>query len=146
MIGHNTEKGDSRPFAQALARLRDAGLRPTRQRLALARLLFEQGNRHLTAEGLHGEALAAGVCVSLATIYNALHQFTGAGLLRQVVVDGAKTYFDTNVSDHHHFFVEDEGVLLDIPGQGIEVSGLPSAPAGLAPRRVDVIVRVGRKG
>ncbi len=145
MDERNTECTETRPFAQALSRLRNAGLRPTRQRLALARLLFEQGDRHLTAEGLHAEALAAGVCVSLATIYNTLHQFTTVGLLRQVVVDGAKTYFDTNIAEHHHFFIEDDAVLMDIPGSGVQVCGLPPAPDGMTPRRVDVIVRVGRK-
>jgi Fur family iron response transcriptional regulator len=136
---------EDRPYAQALARLRGAGLRPTRQRLALARLLFDEPERHVTAETLHAEALAAGIRVSLATIYNTLHQFTDAGLLRRVVVDGAKTYFDTNVSEHHHFFVEDEGMLLDIPAGGITVTGLPPTPAGLERKRVDVVVRVARK-
>lgn len=136
---------DERPYAQALQRLRAAGLRPTRQRLALVKILFEQGDRHVTAEVLHGEALGAGVRVSLATIYNALHQFTDAGLLRQVVVDGARTYFDTNIDDHHHFYLEEDGTLMDIPGDGITVSGLPDAPAGHAARRIDVIVRIARK-
>ncbi len=136
---------EDRPFARALARLRAAQLRPTRQRLALTRLLFDDHDRHVTAETLHAEALAAGVRVSLATIYNTLHQFTDAHLLRRVVVDGAKTYFDTNVSDHHHFYIEDEGTLLDIPAGGITVAGLPPPPAGLEPKRVDVVVRVSRK-
>jgi Fur family iron response transcriptional regulator len=133
---------EQRPFTEAVERLRAAGLRPTRQRLALWKLLFSGGDRHVTAEALQSEAAAAGVRVSLATIYNALHQFTDAGLLRQVVVDGEKTYFDTNISDHHHFFVEGEGRLEDIPGQGVKVLGLPDAPAGLGVDRVDVIVRL----
>src|SRR6202795_1491326 len=99
--------GGSRPFTNALERLRTAGLRPTRQRLALARLLFEKGDRHVTAEQLHGEAQATSVQVSLATVYNTLHQFIAAGLLREVVVDPGRSYFDTNVSDHHHFFHEE---------------------------------------
>ena len=136
--------GSERPFGWAIEQLRGAGLRPTRQRLALAKLLFAGMDRHVTAEGLHAEALAAGARVSLATIYNSLHQFTQAGLLRQVVVDGARTYFDTNVGDHHHFFLEEEGRLLDIPGGGVTVCGLPEPPAGCAPTRVDVIVRVKR--
>src|SRR5690349_22383150 len=98
-----------RPYAELLHRLRAAGLRPTRQRLALARLLFEKGDRHVTAEQLHGEALGAAVPVSLATVYNTLHQFIGAGLLREVVVSPGRSYFDTNVTDHHHFFYEDDG-------------------------------------
>lgn len=136
---------EERPYGWALQRLRMAKLRPTRQRLALARLLFSGCDRHVTAEVLHGEALAQGVRVSLATIYNTLHQFTEASLLRQVVVDGARTYFDTNVGDHHHFFVEEDGLLLDIPGTEIAVSGLPQAPEGCTQGRIDVIVRVHRQ-
>ncbi len=131
-----------RPFANALELLRAAALRPTRQRLALARLLFEQGARHVGAEELHGEALAADVPVSLATVYNTLHQFVDAGLLREVVVSSGRSYFDTNVSDHHHFFYENSGHLLDIPGETINVSNLPAPPDGSAIRRVDVIIRV----
>jgi Fur family iron response transcriptional regulator len=133
-----------RPFANALELLRGAGLRPTRQRLALARLLFDKGDRHVSAEQLHGEALAAAVPVSLATVYNTLHQFIGAGLLREVVVNPGRSYFDTNVSDHHHFFLEESGRLLDIPGDRIDVSNVPAPPAGTAIRRVDVIIRVAR--
>jgi Fur family iron response transcriptional regulator len=125
-----------------LERLRAAGLRPTRQRLALARLLFDGGERHVTAEQLHSEALGAQIPVSLATIYNTLHQFTTAGLLREVVVEPGRSYFDTNADDHHHFFCESSGVLQDIPGQGVVVSGLPLPPAGTAIQRVEVIVRV----
>lgn len=131
-----------RPYAQTLTRLRDAGLRPTRQRLALGRLLFDGGDRHVTAEALHEEAQKAGVSVSLATVYNTLHQFTGAHLLREVVVDSARTYFDTNVSDHHHFFVENSGKLMDIDGKQIAIIGLPDAPEGTGIARVDVIVRL----
>ena len=92
--------------------LRGAGLRPTRQRVALAELLFATGDRHVTAELLHEEALERMVPVSLATVYNTLHQFTEAGLLREVAVEGAKTYFDTNTSNHFHFFCEDSGGLI----------------------------------
>ena len=125
-----------------LQRLRAVGLRPTRQRLALARLLFDAGDRHVTAEQLHGEALAAAIGVSLATVYNTLHQFTDAGLLREVVVEPGRSYFDTNIDDHHHFFSESSGVLQDIPGESVVVSGLPLPPAGTAIQRVEVIVRV----
>ena len=109
----------------------------------LARLLFEQGDRHVTAEQLHGEAVEAAVRVSLATVYNTLHQFIEAGLLREGG-EFRPLYFDTNVSDHHHFFFEDTGRPLDIPGEYVEVSGLPKPPAGAAIRRIDVIIRVGR--
>jgi len=132
----------SRPYAELLQRLRAAGLRPTRQRLALARLLFEKGDRHITADELHAEAEDAGVGVSLATVYNTLNQFTAAGLLREVAVEAGRAYFDTNTSDHHHFFFEEGGRLVDIPAEGLSVEGLPSAPAGAEVARVDVIVRL----
>jgi Fur family iron response transcriptional regulator len=134
----------SRPFTNALELLRAAHLRPTRQRLALAQLLFEQGDRHVTAEQLHGEAVEAAVRVSLATVYNTLHQFIEAELLHEVVVNCGHSYFDTNVRDHHHFFFEDTGRLLDIPGEHVAVSGLPKPPAGAVIRRIDVIIRVDR--
>jgi Fur family transcriptional regulator, iron response regulator len=132
----------ARPFAQAIERLRAVGLRPTRQRLALVRLLFDEGDRHISAEQLHAEAQRVGVRVSLATIYNTLNQFTSAGLLREVVVEAGRSYFDTNTGDHHHFFFEDSGNLQDIPGEQVQVAALPSAPPGTAVRRVDVIVRI----
>jgi len=122
--------------------LREAGLRPTRQRVALAELLFRQGDRHLTAETLHEEAQRNAVPVSLATVYNTLHQFTEAGLLREVAIEGSKTYFDTNTSDHCHFFLESEGALEDIPREMIEINRLPEPPAGMKISRVDVLVRL----
>lgn len=125
-------------------RLRNAGLRPTRQRLALARLLFALGNRHVTAEGLRAEAAASDVKVSLATVYNALNQFTAAGLLREVMVAPERSYFDTNVADHHHFYVETDGALIDIPAGTVSVSGLPAPPPGATVDRIDVVVRVRR--
>jgi Fur family transcriptional regulator, iron response regulator len=125
--------------------LRDANLRPTRQRVALAELLFAKGDRHLTAERLHEEAVSNNVPVSLATVYNTLHQFTEAGMLREVAVEGSKTYFDTNTSNHYHFFYEPDGVLMDIPTDGLNVQGLPEPPEGMAVSRVDVLVRLVRK-
>lgn len=127
-------------------RLRDAGLRPTRQRLALAELLFSKGDRHVSAELLHEEAVAVGVPVSLATVYNTLHQFNQSGLLRAVSVDSTKTYFDTNTSDHHHFFIEEENRVVDVPASHITVSDLPEPPQGMEIARVDVIVRLREKG
>jgi Fur family iron response transcriptional regulator len=127
----------------AVQRLRGAGLRPTRQRAALAELLGS-GHRHLSAESLHQEAQKAGVAVSLATIYNTLHQFTQAGLLREVVVGSGRSYFDTNTGDHQHFYCEDDGTLIDIEGDAIEVAGVPTPPKGTAIDRVDVVVRVKR--
>jgi len=129
---------------QTTARLREAGLRPTRQRMELAGLLFRDGDRHMTAESLHDEALDAGIKVSLATVYNTLHQFTEAGLLRQVVVDAARSYFDTNIGNHQHFYCEDENRLIDIPGDSIEVAGVPAPPKGMQVDRVDVVIRVRR--
>ena len=122
--------------------LRMAGLRPTRQRVALAHLLFASGDRHVTAETLHEEAQARKVPVSLATVYNTLHQFTAAGLLREVAVEGAKTYFDTNTSNHYHFFCEHSGRLMDISTGAISIEGLPEAPEGMTISRVDVLVRL----
>jgi Fur family transcriptional regulator, iron response regulator len=130
--------------AQATGRLRHAGLRPTRQRVELAGVLFADCDRHVTAESLHDEVTKAGVKVSLATVYNTLHQFTEAGLLRQVIVDASRSYFDTNTGDHQHFFLEKEGLLIDIPGETIAVAGVPTPPAGLSVDRVDVVVRVRR--
>ena len=130
------------PSATALARLRSVGLRPTRQRLALARLLLENGDRHITAEQLHGEAVGADIQVSLATVYNTLHQFTEARLLREVVVEPGRSYFDTNATDHHHFFCEADGRLQDIPGEDVRVSGFPLPPLGTEICRVDVIIRI----
>ena len=132
----------SRPYASALERIRAAKLRPTRQRLALARLLFDQDDRHVTAEQLHNEALDARVPVSLATVYITLHQFVAAGLLREVVVHSDRSYFDTNVGDHHHFFHEEDGRLQDIAGEYITMGDLPQPPEGTRVRRVDVIIRV----
>jgi len=131
-----------RPYTEVLERLRGVGLRSTRQRLALAKLLFEGGNRHVTAEILHGEAQAAEIRVSLATVYNTLHQFTAVSLLREIVVDSQRSYFDTNIADHHHLVHEGSGRLEDIPGDQIEVSSMPSPPAGTSVKRVDVIVRI----
>ncbi|MGF1611777.1 MAG: iron response transcriptional regulator IrrA [Kiloniellales bacterium] len=133
---------NERTYSGLIDRLKAAGLRPTRQRLALARLLFDKGDRHITAEQLHGEAMAADVRVSLATIYNSLHQFTSAGLLREVVVSPGRSYFDTNVEDHHHFFHEDKGRLEDIPGHQVAWKHLPEPPDGQRIARVDVIIRL----
>ncbi len=122
--------------------LRKAGLRPTRQRVALASLLFNGEDRHVTAEMLYDEVQARKVPVSLATVYNTLHQFTQAGLLREVAVEGSKTFFDTNTSNHYHFLCEDSGELLDIEHGDIRIEGLPEIPEGMAVSRVDVLIRL----
>lgn len=126
-------------------RLRGHGLRPTRQRIALADLLFAKGDRHLTVEELHEEAVTAGVPVSLATVYNTLHQFTEAGIIRVLAVESSKTYFDTNVSDHHHFFIEGQNEILDIPVSNIVIANLPEPPEGLEISHVDVVIRLRSK-
>ncbi len=133
------------PWRDVKSMLRDVGLRRTRQRMALGWILFGKGDRHVTAEMLYEEATKAKVPVSLATVYNTLHQFTDVGLLRQVAVDGSKTYFDTNVSQHHHFFVEGENDLLDIPDADVVVGRTPIPPEGYEVSRVDVVVRLRRK-
>ena len=131
-----------RPYSQIIESLRSAGLRPTRQRLALTKLLFDGQDRHVTAEMLHGEALAAGVSVSLATVYNSLHQLNKAGLLREIVVEVGRSYFDTNISSHHHIFNEDTRKLTDIAADQIHLIGLPAIADGQEINRIDVILRV----
>jgi Fur family iron response transcriptional regulator len=135
---------DTRPVATIPDMLRQAGLRPTRQRLALGRLLFESGDRHVTAEQLHAEVAALGEHVSLATVYNTLHQFKRAGLVRELAIEGSKAYFDTNTSNHNHFLLESSGELMDIPGDAIRVEGLPEPPEGMKITHVDVVVRLSK--
>ncbi len=134
------------PWHDVKSMLRDVGLRPTRQRMSLGWILFAKGDRHVTAEMLYEEATKAKVPVSLATVYNTLHQFTEVGLLRQVAVDGSKTYFDTNVSEHHHFFVEGDNELVDIAGPEVVVDRTPIAPEGYEIARIDVVVRLRKAG
>ncbi|MBF0248173.1 MAG: transcriptional repressor [Alphaproteobacteria bacterium] len=131
-----------RPYAHVLEQLRGAGLRPTRQRLALAKLLFDNGSRHVTAEMLHDEAQDASIRVSLATVYNTLHQFTDAGLLREIVVDPARSYFDTTTHQHGHFFHEKNGKLEDMPGGEVRLLDMPAPPEGCRITGVDVVVRL----
>ena len=142
---HETLARRGCPVSDLKDKLRHVGLRPTRQRISLGWILFAKGDRHITAEMLYEEAMRARVPVSLATVYNTLHQFTQVGLLRQLAVDGSKSYFDTNVTEHHHFFVEGDEQLIDVPVD-IAVGDLPNAPEGMEIARVDVIVRLRRKG
>ena len=130
------------PSGALIDRLRAVGLRPTRQRMLLGKLLFSGCDRHVTAESLHEEAVKADAHVSLATVYNTLNQFTEAGLLRSVAVDGSKTYFDTNVTDHHHYYCEWDGSIFDVPDANIQILGIPRAPDGTSIARVDVVVRL----
>jgi Fur family iron response transcriptional regulator len=124
--------------------LRKAGLRPTRQRMVLGRLLFASGDRHVTAEQLHAEVAAFGEHVSLATVYNTLHQFKRAGLVRELAIEGSKAYFDTNTSNHNHFLLESTGDLMDIPGDSIRVEGVPEPPKGMKITHVDVVIRLSK--
>ena len=125
-----------------VTRLQSAGLRATPKRIAIGALLFDGMDRHVTADDVAALARKGGVCVSLATVYNTLNQFVAAGLMKRITLDTDRTYFDTNVSDHHHLFFEQNGVLHDIPGDSIRVEGLPPIPSGSKVRSVEVIVRM----
>ncbi|MBP2490789.1 iron response transcriptional regulator IrrA (plasmid) [Rhizobium leguminosarum] len=125
-----------------LQRLRSAGLRPTQQRIALANLLFAGGHRHVTAEELHAEAREGGFILSLATVYNTLNQFTDAGLVRVLAVEGLRTWFDTNVAEHFHFYIEGRGEILDVPDQKIAVLNPPDPPEGFDIVNIDIVIRL----
>ncbi len=129
----------------AVERLRAHGLRPTRQRLDLVGVLFSQGDRHVSAEQVYSEALAAGAKVSLATVYNTLKQFTEAGLLVELAAAGAKSFFDTRVDSHHHFYVEDEGVMMDVSADDVGIDRLPTPPEGMEIVGCEVTIRLRRK-
>lgn len=134
-----------RPYTHALNRLKEAGLRPTRQRLALARLLFDNGHRHITAEQLHSEAMSQNIKVSLATVYNTLHQFTEAALLNEIVIDSGRSYFDTNTAPHYHFYCEEDGMLSDIPADAVQLARVPNMPRGTELASVDLVFRLRRQ-
>lgn len=140
--GYGSSGRQGCPFHDVRQRLRRVGLRPTRQRVSLGWLLFAKGDRHISAEMLYEEAMKARVPVSLATVYNTLHQFTQAGLLRELAIDGAKTFFDTDNSEHHHFVVDGENTVIDIPASAVDVAALPEPPGGYEIARVDVVVRL----
>jgi len=125
-----------------VTRLQSAGLRATPKRIAIGGLLFDGVDRHVTADDVASLARKSGVRVSLATVYNTLNQFVAAGLMKRITLDTDRTYFDTNVSDHHHLFFEENGVLHDIPGDSIRVEGLPPIPSGSKIRAVEVVVRM----
>ncbi|MBL4600694.1 MAG: transcriptional repressor [Rhizobiaceae bacterium] len=124
------------------SRLRAVNLRPTKQRLALADLLFAKGDRHVSAENLFEEAKQAGVAISLATVYNTLHQFTESKLLKAIAIDSNRTYFDTNVGDHNHFYIEGTDELIDMPECEIRIENLPSPPEGMEISGMDIVVRI----
>src|SRR4051794_22688054 len=125
--------------------LREAGLRPTDQRICLGTVLFAKGNRHVTADMLHREATDANALVSLATVYNTLRQFADAGLLRRIAVDRGIKYFDTNTSHHHHFLADGGGLLCDISDTEVMLSEVPVPPEGYEIARIDIVVRLRAK-
>jgi Fur family transcriptional regulator, iron response regulator len=130
---------------RSTAWLARGGLRPTRQRVALAELLVGDGeNRHVTAESLYAASVGSGEKVSLATVYNTLRAFCEAGLMQEVTVDGHRSYFDTRMDDHPHFYWEDRGELTDAPAEELKIMGLPAAPDGTEVSRVDVVIRLRR--
>ena len=131
-----------RSFTNVINRLREVNLRPTRQRISLAKMLLEGEDRHITAEMLHQEALGLNISVSLATVYNTLNQFTAAGILREIGVDSQHCYFDTNTSDHHHFFFEKTKHLEDIKSEDIVLTSIPKPPDGTVVKRVDIVIRL----
>lgn len=131
-----------RPSVNMIAFLRRWGIRPTRQRLSFASILFSKGNRHITVEALQAEARAARVQASYATMYNVLKRFTEAGLLRSLAVEGQPMVFDTNVSPHHHFFFEDSAKIVDVAFRDVAIVGLPQPPEGYEIARVDVVIRL----
>ncbi len=133
------------PDARLVSWLASGGLRPTRQRLALAALLVGDGEeQHVPAEGLYAAAAGAAEKVSLATVYNTLRAFCDAGLMNEVVVDGSRSYFDTRLDDHPHFYWEDSGRLTDAPASQLKIAELPAAPEGAEIARVDVVIRLKR--
>jgi Fur family transcriptional regulator, iron response regulator len=144
--GVKGRKGDPMtPTERGADWLTRGGLRPTRQRLALATLLVGDGeNRHVTAESLYALSARSDEKVSLATVYNTLRAFCEAGLMNEVVVDGSKSYFDTRMDDHPHFYWEDTASLTDAPADQLQISGLPQAPAGTVVSKVDVVIRLRR--
>lgn len=140
------ETSQEASLARASDWLQRGGLRPTRQRLALASLLVGDGeDRHVTAESLFEMADSAQEKVSLATVYNTLRAFCEAGLMNEIVVDGARSYFDTRIDDHPHFYWEDSAILTDAPKEELELARIPEPPAGTEVSRVDVVIRLRRK-
>lgn len=127
--------------------LAQADLRPTRQRLSLATLMVGDGqDRHVTAEGLHAASMSAGEKVSLATVYNTLRAFCEAGLVQEVTVDGTRSYFDTRMDDHPHFYFEEDGTLIDAANSELRIASLPTPPEGYEVAKVDVVMRLRRRG
>lgn len=136
------EAGAAKAETELKTKLRKFGLRPTVQRLSLSQLLFGKGDRHVSAEALHAEAREAGLQMSLSTVYNTLNQFAEAGLLREIAVQGPRTYFHTRTSPHHHFWVEGSGRMFDVADGSVEFAKLPAPPEGMEIVGCDVIIRL----
>ena len=128
-------------YNQAIKKIDRSGIRPTKQRRILAKILFEKGNRHISAEELYSEVRKQDRQISMATVYNTLKQFTTLGLIREIVVDKSKSLYDTNNKNHYHLYIEDEGKIIDIPTKNINLD-IPSIPACLQLHNIDIIVRI----
>ena len=128
-------------FNKAVKTLENHNIRPTKQRMVLAKILFEKGQRHVSAEELFDEVKQDDRKISLATIYNTLKQFSSLGLIREIVVDQSKSLYCTNLESHYHLYIEDEGKIIDIPTENINLN-IPSIPACLKLHNIDVIVRI----
>ena len=128
-------------YHQAMKKIESSGIRPTKQRRVLAKILFEKGNRHLSADELFHDVKKEDRKISMATVYNTLKQFTSLGLVREVVVDQNKSLYCTNHKSHYHLYIEDEGKIVDIPTKNIDLN-IPSIPACLQLHNIDVIVRI----
>ena len=128
-------------YHQAMKKIESSGIRPTKQRRVLAKILFENGNRHLSADELFHDVKKEDRKISMATVYNTLKQFTSLGLVREIVVDQNKSLYCTNHKSHYHLYIEDEGKIVDIPTKNIDLN-IPSIPACLQLHNIDVIVRI----
>ena len=128
-------------YHQALKKIESSGIRPTKQRRVLAKILFKKGNRHLSADELFHDVKKEDRKISMATVYNTLKQFTSLGLVREVVVDQNKSLYCTNHKSHYHLYIEDEGKIVDIPTENINLN-ISSIPACLQLHNIDVIVRI----
>ncbi len=138
----SSDKPDDERLQEISARLRKVGLRPTKQRLNIGRLLFGASHRHITADDLFQEIQTTGEHLSLATIYNTLHHFSEAGLLRRICTGSERVYFDTDTGDHHHFYVQDEDRIVDAPAGDTIINRLPEAPEGYEIAKVDVVIHL----
>ena len=141
MIRNFSTYAPSSNYDQVIKKLSNKGIRPTKQRMILAKLLFEKGDRHISAEELYTEVQKEDRKISLATIYNTLKQFTNIGLLKELVIDQNKSIYCSNHDSHYHLYIEDEGKIIDIPQKNIDLN-IPELPACLKFHNIDIIVRI----